>query len=403
MEKPREKTVLLGVSGGIAAYKSADLVSRLRKAGIRVFVVMTKNACEFVTPLTFQSMSENPVTVDTFQNPQYWEVEHIALAKKADLIVIAPATANVIAKLAHGLADDMLTTTVLASQAPVLIAPAMNTQMYQAAVTQQNIETLKARGVQFIGPGGGFLACGDWGPGRMSEPQDIAQEVERLLNLKGDYAGLKAVVTAGPTRERLDPVRFLTNRSSGKMGYAIARALKERGAEVTLISGPVGLVPPAGVKLMPVDSTQDLYRAVTEQAREADVLIQAAAPADYRPADIAEQKIKKQDGQDLVLNLQETQDVAAAAGQEKRPGQTFVGFAAETENLLQNARRKLVEKNLDMICLNDVTQPGAGFDVDTNQLTLVTKNSVSKLPMLSKDETAHKVLDAILRLREANV
>lgn len=403
MKSAREKTVLLGVSGGIAAYKSADLVSRLRKAGIRVFVVMTRNACEFVTPLTFQSMSENPVAVDTFENPQYWEVEHIALAKKADLIVLAPATANLIAKLAHGLADDMLTTTVLASQAPVLVAPAMNTVMYQADITQQNIEALKARGVRFIGPGGGFLACGDVGPGRMSEPQEILEEALRMLESKGDYEGVKAVVTAGPTRENLDPVRFLTNRSSGKMGYAIARALQQRGAQVTLITGPVGIKPPTGVDVVPVTSTEDLHRAVMAAAKEADLLIQAAAPADYRPARVSEQKIKKQDGSPLSLTLEETQDVAAAAGREKRPGQLFVGFAAETHDHLQNARRKLEQKNLDMICLNDVTQEGAGFDVDTNQLTLVTKNSVSKLPMLSKDEAANRMLDALLRLREAGV
>lgn len=403
MTANRKKAVLLGVSGGIAVYKSCELVSRLRKAGVAVHVVMTRNACEFVTPLTFQSMSENQVAVDTFQNPQYWEVEHIALVKKTDLMVMAPATANLIAKLAHGIADDMLTTTVLASPSPLLIAPAMNTQMYQAEVTQQNIQILKDRGARLIGPGGGFLACGDVGPGRMSEPAEIFQEIMGMLEGKQDYAGVKAVVTAGPTRERLDPVRYLTNRSSGKMGYAIAKALADRGAQVTLITGPVTLNPPQGVELVPVDSTQDLYDAVMPAAREADLLIQAAAPADYRPEAVSASKLKKKQGEPLVLTLSETQDVAAAAGAHKRPGQLFVGFAAETDNLLENARRKLEQKNLDMICLNDVNQPGAGFEVDTNQLTLVTRNAVSKLPMLSKEQTAHKVLDAIHRLREAPV
>ena len=402
-EGAHPRNILLGVSGGIACYKAADLVSRLRKAGFDVNVVMTKNATEFVQPLTFQTMSENPVAVDTFQNPQFWEVEHIALAQKADLIVLAPATANVIAKLAHGIADDMLTTTVLASVAPLLIAPAMNTQMYAAAATQQNIQTLKDRGASFVGPDGGLLACGDVGAGRMSEPAQIVETIQTMLQRRSDLQGLRAIVTAGPTREELDPVRFLTNRSSGKMGFAIAEALRDRGAQVTLVHGPVSLAIPQGVQAVPVTSTQDLYEALSARVKDADVLIQAAAPADYRAKARAEQKIKKQPGQDLQLVLEETTDVAAALGKNKQPGQTFVGFAAETENHLDNARRKLVSKNLDMICLNDVGQLGAGFDVDTNQLTLVTNNSVSRLPMLSKREVADRLIDAVLLLRKAPV
>jgi len=393
------KTVVLGISGGIAAYKACEIVSRLHKADVRVHVIMTKNACEFVTPLTLQTLSLNPVAVDTFESPQAWEVEHISLAKKADVLLIAPATANIIAKLALGIADDMLTTTALATQAPLLIAPAMNTVMWQHPATQQNLGTLVARGARTVGPDGGMLACGDVGAGRMSQPEEIVEACLAMLNAKKDLEGQKVLVTAGPTREALDPVRFITNRSSGKMGYAIAKAALERGAQVTLVSGPVGLNALPGARMVPVSTTQDLYDALVSLAPEQDILIQAAAPADFKPQEASAQKIKKQGDGSLHLNLVQTQDVAQAVGRQKKPGQLFVGFAAETENIHENAQRKLLSKNLDLIALNDVSQPGAGFDVDTNVLTLISKDRAVKLPLMSKEEAAHKLLDELLEIR----
>lgn len=397
------KTIVVGVSGGIAAYKSCDLVSRLKKAGARVYVIMTKNACQFVQPLTLQTLSLNPVATDTFAAPQTWEVEHIALAQKADLFIVAPATANIIAKLAIGLADDMLSTTLLATKAPVLVAPAMNTQMYLAEPTQQNLITLQARGVHVVGPSGGLLACGDIGTGRMSEPQEIVEAAASILQPRGDFAGIHAIVTAGPTREAIDPVRFLTNRSSGKMGYALAEALRDRGAVVTLISGPVALPAPTGVELVPITSTGDLQHALEARVAKVQVLIQAAAPADYTAAQYEEQKIKKQLGEQLTLHLKQTTDVAALLGKTKQKNQIFVGFAAETQNGLENARRKLQSKNLDMICLNDVSQPDAGFVVDTNRITMVTPKVVKPLPLLSKQQVAHRILDEILHLQQDKV
>ena len=392
------KTVVLGISGGIAAYKACEVVSRLVKAGIKVHVIMTKNACEFVSPLTLQTLSQNLVAVDTFEAPNAWEVEHISLAKKADLLLVAPATANIIAKLACGLADDMLTTTALAAQAPLLLAPAMNTVMWQHPATQENLRVLIQRGARSVGPEGGMLACGDVGAGRMSEPVDIVNACIDLLMVKKDLAGKKVLVTAGPTREALDPVRFITNRSSGKMGYAIARAAKDRGALVTLVSGPVALVPVSGTELIMVQTTQDLFEAVTRLAPQMDILIQAAAPADYKPADEARQKIKKQPDGGLQLNLVQTPDVAKAVGQYKAPGQIFVGFAAETEKIHENAKKKLLSKNLDLIALNDVSQSDAGFDVDTNRLTLISSSGMNELPLLSKAEAAHRLLDEVQKL-----
>ena len=394
------KTTVLGVTGGIAAYKACDLVSKLKKAEAHVHVIMTKSACEFVQPLTFQTLSGNPVALDTFNNLQYWEVEHIALAKKADLFVVAPATANVIAKLAHGLADDMLTTTILAARSPMLIAPAMNTQMYQAEATQQNISTLVSRGVFTVGPEGGMLACGDVGAGRMSEPADILAACEEILTPRGDFTGLRAVVTAGPTREAIDPVRYLTNKSSGKMGYAIADALAARGADVVLISGPVALESPAGIKRIDIETTEDLYQAVMKEAPLCDVLIQAAAPADFT-AKAEPSKIKKQGDEDLVLRLHQTRDVARAAGEEKKPHQIFVGFAAETGGDMDRVDDKRKRKHLDLICYNDVTRPGAGFDTDTNILTLIAAGRTTELPIMSKRQAADKLLDEIVRLRKA--
>ena len=394
------RTIVLGVTGGIAAYKSCHVVSRLVKAGAHVYVVMTKNACEFVTPLTFETLSRNPVAVDTFARPDTWEVEHIALAKRAELFVIAPATANIIAKLAQGLADDMLTTTCLATKAPLLLAPAMNTAMWQAEVTQSNLRTLIARGAKTVGPEGGMLACGDVGAGRMSEPEDIVQACANMFADTQDYSGLHVVVTAGPTREALDPVRFISNRSSGRMGYAVAEAAQARGARVTLISGPVALPAPQGMEVVPVMTTADLLREVTALAPQADVLIQAAAPADFTPAQVADEKITKQGDDGLTLSLVQTPDTAQAAGRAKRAGQTFVGFAAETGLNMDKAREKLVKKNLDLIALNDVTAPGAGFDVETNVLVLITPASVIRLPLMTKREAADRLLDQVLLLRK---
>lgn len=396
------KNVVLGVTGGIAAYKACELTSRLRKAGAQVYVVMTKNACQFVAPLTFETLSNHPVVTDTFARPSTWEVEHIALAKRADVFVIAPATANILAKMAHGIADDMLSTTVLATRAPVLVAPAMNTGMWENVATRENVKTLSARGVRFIGPEGGFLACGDTGAGRMSEPKQIFDAIVETLNPRRDMQGLRVVVTAGPTVEKIDPVRYISNRSSGKMGYAIAEAAAKRGAEVILVTGPTRLDIPQGVKAVLIQSTQDLLEAMTACCPDADIVIQAAAPADFTPAVVADQKIKKQGDGDLVLTLRQTPDVAAQVGKMKRSGQTLVGFAAETNDVLQNAEGKLTKKNLDMIVANDVTAPGAGFDVDTNIVTFVTRNGMETLPCLPKKQVADELLDRVMKLREGN-
>lgn len=394
------KCVVLGVTGGIAAYKACELTSRLRKAGAQVYVIMTKNACQFVAPLTFETLSNHPVATDTFARPETWEVEHVALAKRADVFVIAPATANILAKMACGLADDMLSTTVLATRAPVLVAPAMNTGMWDNPATQENVERLRQRGVHFIGPEGGFLACGDTGAGRMSEPKDIFDAIEKLLAMQQDLAGLSVLVTAGPTQERLDPVRFITNRSSGKMGYAIAAAAAARGASVTLVTGPTSLPIPQGVNAVRILSTQELYDQMLALCPKMDVVIQAAAPADFTPETVADQKIKKQGNEPLVIRLTQTPDVAAAVGKTKKEGQTLVGFAAETNDVLQNAQKKLAKKNLDLIVANDVTAPGAGFDVDTNIVTFVTQDGLEKLPKMKKAEVADALLDRILRARE---
>ena len=396
MKKP---CVVLGVTGGIAVYKACELLRLLQKRGIDVFVVMTQNACRFVAPLTFETLSGHPVAVDTFDRPQTWEVEHIALAKRADLFLIAPATANIIGKMACGIADDMLSTTVMATRAPVLVAPAMNTGMWENAAVQQNVKTLRARGVEIVAPVSGHLACGDSGAGKLEDVAVIAERACELLFAKKDMEGLRVMVTAGPSREALDPVRYISNRSSGKMGYAIAQAAQKRGAEVTLLSGPVAIEAPLGVKLVPFTTTQELLDRANELAREQDLLIQAAAPADYRAKEVAPQKIKKQGGEPMTFTLVENPDVAATLGKAKRSGQVFVGFAAETNDVLAHAKDKLTRKNLDMIVANDVTRPGAGFDVDTNIVTLITKDGQEALPMMSKAEVAQRILDRALALR----
>lgn len=397
MKKP---CVVLGVTGGIAVYKACELLRLLQKRGIDVFVVMTQNACRFVAPLTFETLSGHPVAVDTFDRPQTWEVEHIALAKRADLFLIAPATANIMGKMACGIADDMLSTTVMATRAPVLVAPAMNTGMWENAAVQQNVKTLRARGVEIVAPVSGHLACGDSGAGKLEDVEVIAERACELLFAKKDMEGLRVMVTAGPSREALDPVRYISNRSSGKMGYAIARAAQKRGAEVTLLSGPVAIEAPQGVKLVPFTTTQELLDRASELAREQDLLIQAAAPADYRAKEVAPQKIKKQGGEPMTFTLVENPDVAATLGKAKRSGQVFVGFAAETNDVLAHAKDKLARKNLDMIVANDVTRPGAGFDVDTNIVTLITKDGQEALPMMSKAEVAQRILDRALALRK---
>ncbi len=396
MKKP---CVVLGVTGGIAVYKACELLRLLQKRGIDVFVVMTQNACRFVAPLTFETLSGHPVAVDTFDRPQTWEVEHIALAKRADLFLIAPATANIMGKMACGIADDMLSTTVMATRAPVLVAPAMNTGMWENAAVQQNVKTLRARGVEIVAPVSGHLACGDSGAGKLEDVAVIAERACELLFAKKDMEGLRVMVTAGPSREALDPVRYISNRSSGKMGYAIAQAAQKRGAEVTLLSGPVAIEAPQGVKLVPFTTTQELLDRASELAQEQDLLIQAAAPADYRAKEIAPQKIKKQGGEPMTFTLVENPDVAATLGKAKRSGQVFVGFAAETNDVLAHARDKLARKNLDMIVANDVTRPGAGFDVDTNIVTFITKDGQEALPMMSKAEVAQRILDRALALR----
>ena len=394
------RKIVLGVTGGIAAYKSAEIVSRLRHLGAEVHVIMTRNATEFVTPLTFQTLSANQVVTDTFEAPEYWNVEHVALAKMAEVFVIAPATANILAKMANGIADDMLSTTVLATKAPILIAPAMNTGMWTAEATKQNVKVLKERGVRMIGPDSGMLACGDEGAGRMSEPETITEEICRILTRKQDFAGKKVLITAGATRERLDPVRFITNDSSGKMGFAIAEAARDRGAEVTVVRGSVTAEIPAGVRVIPIESARDLYDAMMKEAPGQDVIIQAAAVSDYRPAEQKNKKIKKTGNQNLTIELTENPDVAKAVGEMKKPGQTLVGFAAETDNVQKNAQSKLKKKNLDMIVANDVTKPGAGFNVDTNIAALITADGIEEQPLQTKRQLAEKILDKILEIRK---
>ncbi len=394
--------VVLGVTGGIACYKACELVRLLQKAGCDVWVVMTENATRFVSPLTFETLTGHPVATDTFVHAGSWEVEHIALAKRAQVFVVAPATANILAKMACGIADDMLSTTLLATRAPVVVAPAMNTQMYDASATQDNLRTLRSRGVHIVEPAVGHLACGDSGRGKLADVAEISTCVLSLLSPVRDMEGLRVVVTAGPTREPLDPVRYLTNRSSGKMGYALARDAAQRGADVLLLSGPVSLTPPDNVRLARFETTRQMQELVLGAAPGCDILIQAAAPADYRPAQVAPQKIKKQQGEDMVLHLVENPDVARAAGETKRPGQVFVGFAAETEQVEENAVSKLERKHLDLIVANDVTQPGAGFDVETNIVTLITRGGLRSLPLMSKAEVAREILNEVLRLRQAH-
>ncbi len=391
------KTVLLGVTGGIAAYKAAALASALVKQHASVEVVMTEHATKFIAPLTFEQLTGNRVSVDTFDRNFVHQVEHISLARRSDLVIIAPATANICAKLAHGLADDMLTTTVLACRCPKLIAPAMNTNMFENPVTQDNLATLRHYGWEVISPASGRLACGDVGAGKLPEPETLLWHILRVLAKPHDLAGKRVLVTAGPTQEPLDPVRYLTNHSTGKMGCAIAKQAMLRGAAVTLVAGPLAVEPPPFVEVVPVTTAQDMFDAVTSRAGDADFLFKAAAVADYTPAEVASDKVKKSDGA-LSIPLKRTQDILQYLGDHRRAGQVLCGFSMETRDLLENSRAKLEKKHLDMICANNLKVAGAGFGTDTNVITVITRDGTTELPLQSKDDDANAILDIALGL-----
>lgn len=390
------KHVILGVTGSIAAYKIASLASMLVKKQADVTVIMTPNATNFINPITFESLTGNKCLVDTFDRNFEFQVEHVSLAKQTDVFLIAPASANVIAKAAHGIADDMLTTTLLACTCPKVIAPAMNTRMYQNPVVQDNMRTLERYGMEVIAPASGYLACGDTGEGKMPEPEVLYEALVRALTPK-DLAGKKVLVTAGPTQERLDPVRYISNHSTGKMGYAIAAAAVRRGADVTLVSGKTDLQPPMGVQVVPVVSAADMAEAVKAVSSAQDIIIKAAAVADYRPAAVAQEKMKKKDGE-MSIALERTEDILAWLGTHRREGQILCGFSMETEHLLENSRAKLEKKKIDMIVANNLRQEGAGFGTDTNVVTLLSKQGTEELPLLSKEEVADRLLDRLLAL-----
>ena len=389
------KTVILGVTGGIAAYKSAGLTSLLVKAGADVQVIMTEHAREFIAPLTFEALTNQRCHTDTFDRNHEYSTEHVSLASRADAVIIAPATANVIAKLACGIADDMLTTTVLACDCPKIVAPAMNTRMYENPVTQDNLEKLRKYGVTVVEPAAGRLACGDVGKGKMPEPDVLFQYVFMACAFEKDMAGKKVLVTAGPTQERIDPVRYITNHSTGRMGYSIAKICALRGAEVTLVTGQTALEPPLFVDMVPVVSARDMYEAVVERSGEMNVIIKAAAVADYRPAVTSDEKIKKSDG-DMAIDMERTDDILGYLGSCKKPGQFLCGFSMETQNMLENSRAKLERKNLDMIVANNLKVKGAGFGTDTNVVTIITADMEKELELMSKDEVAARLLDEIL-------
>ena len=393
------KTIILGISGSIAAYKIASLASALVKLQADVHVIMTKNATNFIYPITFETLTGNKCLVDTFDRNFDFSVEHVALAKKADVVLVAPASANVIAKMSHGLADDMLTTTMLACQCPKIVAPAMNTRMFRNSIVQDNIKLLKCYGMEVIEPASGYLACGDTGEGKMPEPEVLLQYILKAMVVKKDLEGLNILVTAGPTREALDPVRYITNRSTGKMGYAVAKAAAMRGAKVTLVSGPVEITPPPFVEVVDVVSAEDMFQAVTARSSKQDIIIKTAAVADYRPAVVATEKVKKKDG-DMSIALERTKDILAHLGANKKEGQFLCGFSMETENMLENSITKLVKKNLDMVIANNLKVEGAGFGTNTNVVTVITRKGGEQLPLMSKDDVADKILDAIMKERK---
>lgn len=389
------KTVVIGVCGGIAAYKAVEVTSRLRKLNADVYIIMTENATKFVMPLTFQAISHNPVVVDMFAEPDYWDIKHISLAQKADLMLIAPATANIIGKIANGIADDMLSTTVMATKAPVVFVPAMNTNMYENQIVQDNMNKLSSLGYRFLEADSGLLACGTTGKGRLPEPECIVENVKSLFEIKRDFAGIRVLITAGPTREALDPVRYITNHSSGRMGYAIAEAGVKRGAEVCMVSGPVHLQKPCGVDVIDVTTAEEMYEAVMRHYGTCDVVIMAAAVADYRAKEISGKKIKKKDDV-LMIELIKNRDIAKEIGRMKKDKKIHVGFSAETNDLVDNAKEKLKSKNLDLIVANDVTIEGAGFNTDTNIVKIIrSDSSIRELPLMKKSDVANEILNEI--------
>ena len=394
------KTVLLGVTGSIAAYKTASLASALKKLHADVHVLMTQNAVNFINPITFETLTGNKCLVDTFDRNFEYSVEHVSLAKKADVVMIAPASANVIGKIAHGIADDMLTTTVMACRCRKIVAPAMNTNMFENPIVQDNMKILENYGYEIISPAVGYLACGDTGAGKMPEPELLLEYILQEIACEKDMQGLNVLVTAGPTQEAADPVRYLTNHSTGKMGYAIATVCARRGASVTLVSGPTALKKPQFVRTVEITTAKEMFEAVTERAAEQDIIVKAAAVADYRPKSVSSEKMKKKDGE-LTLELERTDDILAWLGGHKRPGQFLCGFAMETQDLIGNARQKLQKKNLDMIVANSLRVEGAGFGGDTNVVTMITENEEISLGKISKEETASKIMDRILEIRAA--
>ena len=393
----KNKTVLLGVTGSIAAYKIANLASALKKLHADVHVLMTQNATNFINPITFESLTGNKCLVDTFDRNFQFQVEHVSIAKKADVVMIAPASANVIGKIAHGIADDMLTTTVMACKCPIYISPAMNTNMYENPILQDNMKILEKYGYHIITPASGYLACGDTGAGKMPEPETLLQYIVQEIAFEKDLKGKKILITAGPTQEKIDPVRYITNHSSGKMGYALAKRAALRGAEVTLVSGQVSIAPPPFVKVVSITSAKDMFDAVTAVSDEQDIIIKAAAVADYRPAVVSDEKMKKKDDQ-MSIELERTDDILKYLGEHKREGQFLCGFSMETQNMISNSRDKLNKKNLDMIAANNLKVEGAGFKTDTNVLTLITQNEEVSLDMMSKEDAAGVILDKIISM-----
>ena len=394
------KTIVLGVTGSIAAYKTANLASMLVKLGADVHVIMTQNATKFITPMTFETLTDNKCIVDTFDRNFSFDVKHVSLAKKGDLFMVAPCTANVIGKVAGGICDDMLTTTIMATKAPVLFAPAMNTGMWENPILQDNLQKLKHYGYHIIEPVVGRLACGDTGSGKMPSEETLLEHILLHVAKEKDLEGKRVLITAGPTQEAIDPVRFITNHSSGKMGYALAKMAVLRGAEVTLVSGPVGIEPFAGIEKVGVKSAQEMFEAVTARSAASDIIVMCSAVADYTPASYSEQKVKKQDGE-LSIALARTKDILGYLGEHKREGQVLVGFSMETEHLIDNSRQKLEKKNADLICANSIADNNTGFGVDTNVLTLITPDDCIELPLMSKEEAAHRLLDEIMKRKKS--